>query len=353
MENLNEYIEVLRNGLICLSVPVGEHVWFMDARPKGGEKLENAQILLPFSTYFSEQEKKIYFFLEKDFEKGLIQYELGCQQMINKCRTLRSEVVLQEVFKLAVPLEVSVKLYIRTMEKHLLPLLSKVKNVANSLIIYQGMIDNSDNTDLKNSYASFMITWHNLLNVIIAKQRVLRNELTNVYKDMENSKMMKQPEQIDSSSIGLIDMNLTFHKRFSFVAARELHSLLIEKKFIDSSTTLGDLCCVFSVSCEEEQGGRPIKWIKQNSRVGNKKVNRTSLIDLLTLLGYVQKDIIGEEGQKYKKINNCFQVGGRPFKANDFTSNMRSKDVNEPLKVTSEYHDILVDILSKVSLPIH
>lgn len=213
------------------------------------------------------------------------------------------------------------------------------------------MINNSNNIELKNSYTSFIKTWYDLFAIITAKKRALQKELTNVCNDIENSKLVDCSDKAEASSTNSIDTSLTFPKKFSFMAAQKMHALLIENQFIDSSTALCDLCCVFSVPCEDSKNANRVKWIKNNSKVGNKKVNRSSLIDLLTLLGYKQKDIIGEEGQKYKRLNNCFQVGERPITANDFPSYIKSQDENESLKVKSEYHDILVRILGEVDLP--
>ena len=117
MEKFNEYIDLLRHGLIFLSVPMGKRAWTMYSVPKEGEQIRNTKILFPFSTYFSQQEKRVHSFYEADFQEVLVQYEMECKQLINKCNILRSEIILQEIFTLSAPLEVSVKLYVRTLRE--------------------------------------------------------------------------------------------------------------------------------------------------------------------------------------------------------------------------------------------
>lgn len=344
MDNLGKYIKALKEGIEYLSLPIELEKKKFITKEDGQE----IKLIYSFQPYFlrKEGEEHVscahYYFM-----RVLGEYVSKYEVITIKCRKLRPEVILDELLKCSLHLDFHIKLYLETLKKEISTLLIKTKSVENSLAVYQEAVDHSHIVELKICYNFFMITWRKLLETIIDKECALQSILTNA---IDNNKTIKLPKEIETFSI---NVNLTFPKKFSFMAAKEIHSLLIKNSFIDSSTTLSDLCCVFSVACGEEEKERckPIRWIKQNSKVGNKKINRTSLIDFLTLLGYKQKDIIGEEGGKYKRLNNCFQVGNHPFKANDFTPGMKSKNINESLKVESEFHKALVEMLSKVSLP--
>lgn len=222
---------------------------------------------------------------------------------------LRSDKVLEEIIKFETSLNARVKLYQRIISERLDPLLKKCEVVRDELKAYQGILhNNSSEIEVGRNYDTFMVKWDELYVVITEKKSILENKLDILLGDLNLS--VPSTDSVKHQVV-VNRPELVFPRKFSPNSAQKLCSLLIEHGFIDSATNLDDLYCVFSLPCESENA-KPVKWIKRTSAVGNNKISRVSLIDLLTLLGYDERCIIGGEGQKYNRLNNCFIVEGRP-----------------------------------------
>lgn len=341
MERLNEYIDTLTIGLECLFLPMSDKVWaFFDEG-----QTEPVEMLMPFETYFCVD--RISPFGIEEFHGAIQQCISIYQHRINSCNTLRPEKVLDEIMKFETSLNVRAKLYKRNISERLDSLLKNVEVARNKLKVYQQILHNNAEIELRRDYDTFMVKWDELYVVIAEKKSVLEKDLGILLGDLNLS--TSSPDSVKHHVV-MNQPELVFPRKFSPNSAQQLCSLLIEHGFIDSATNLDDLYCVFSLPCESENP-QPVKWIKRTSAVGNNKINRVSLIDLLTLLGYDERCIIGGEGQKYKRLNNCFIVEGRPFKANDFSTGMKHKDTSKSLNVKSEFHDELLNIINKIGLP--
>lgn len=267
---------------------------------------------------------------------------------INACRALRYEKVLEEVMKSETFLNARINLYKRNMNERLDSLLKNAKVVRDELKIYQDLLHDNSEMELRRKYDIFMKKWDELYVAITEKKSVLEKELGILSDDLNLS--TPNPDSVKHRAV-INQPELVFPRKFSLASAEELLSQLIEHGFIDSTTNLDDLCCVFSLSISNSENIKPIRWIKRTSTVGNNKISRVSLIDLLTILEYDERCIIGEKGQKYKRLNNCFIVEGKPFKANDFSKDMKHEDRSNFLNVKSEFHDDLLNIKKKMNFP--
>lgn len=303
MERLNEYIDTLTNSLEYLFMPTSDRTWlFVDK-----EQTEMAGMVMPFKSHFCVNE--ISPFLKDSFSDSIKQCISIYQYAINTCNVLRSDKVLEEIIKFETSLNARVKLYQRIISERLDPLLKKCEVVRDELKAYQGILhNNSSEIEVGRNYDTFMVKWDELYVVITEKKSILENKLDILLGDLNLS--VPSTDSVKHQVV-VNRPELVFPRKFSPNSAQKLCSLLIEHGFIDSATNLDDLYCVFSLPCESENA-KPVKWIKRTSAVGNNKISRVSLIDLLTLLGYDERCIIGGEGQKYNRLNNCFIVEGRP-----------------------------------------
>lgn len=238
-------------------------------------------------------------------------------------------------------------------------------------------------SNLKEVIGKYKKTWEELYDIICRKKNILEKLL---YKPIEsylpNSPTNKHDEnnvsdlnedlatcttqnnvsdldedlttcttQNNSNKVNSVTDNkkLVFRNLFSEKACDNLHLLLIKNGFIDPLTPIKDLYYVFSIKKDFSTSHSPIKWIKPRKSVENNKVNRKSLIDLLTLLGYKDIDIRGEEGQKYKRLNHCFIIESGPFSSKDFKN--KSENGDAFINANSEYHNDLKKIVDKIGMP--
>lgn len=341
MERLNEYIDTLTNSLDYLFMPTSDRAWFFF--DKGKTEMEG--MVMPFRSHFCVNEEST--FLGEPFSSSIKQCISIYQYAINKCNVLRSEKVLEEIIKFETSLNARARLYKRIISARLDPLLKKGEAVRDELKVYQRILHNdSSEIEVRRNYDMFMVKWDELYVAITEKKSILEKELDILLGDLNLS--IPSSDSVKHQVV-VNRPELVFPRKFSLNSAQKLCSLLIKHGFIDSITDFDDLYRVFSLPCESDNS-KPIRWIKRTSAVGNNKISRVSLIDLLTLLGYDERCIIGEEGQKYKRLNNCFIIEGRPFKANDFSTDMKHKDTSKLLNVKSEFHDDLLKIIDKIDL---
>lgn len=220
---------------------------------------------------------------------------------------------------------------------------------------------------IKKYRKSYIEASRKLYDLICYKKRVLKKEIDKYKvedkmsdtldsepekKDLFNNNSEQDSQDTESKfKDACIDSEHVFPKRFSLHSCEILHSLLIKHGFIDPNTHVDDLCYVFSLQKDFSKSPQPIKWIKRTVSVNNNRVNRKSLIDLLTLLGYSERLIRGDVGKKYKRLNNCFVLEGGLFKSNDFSSDMKHENIDELLNVKSEYHNELIKIVDQIGMP--
>lgn len=116
--------------------------------------------------------------------------------------------------------------------------------------------------------------------------------------------------------------------------AKELRNYLIERGYISNQTKEDDF--LYQFGCLDRiNETQPIIWTKKNSRT--KAASKKSLLDLLVLIGYDEKQI-------RKNINSVFSIDtGKKFAAQDYSS---YKDWKKD--VISEYHTELEEIVNKI-----
>ncbi len=124
-----------------------------------------------------------------------------------------------------------------------------------------------------------------------------------------------------------------FSNKLSTEEAKALREELIAKGYISSYTDENEFLSCFG--CNKNALNNNIIWIKKNSRT--KTPSKKSLLDLLVLLGYKEKEI-------KSIINNTFSIdGGNKFKLQDYNP---YKDWSKDIK--SEYHEDLNIIVNKI-----
>lgn len=263
------------------------------------------------------------------------------------CKVISTDEVVAEIFNPEVSVDYFVNYYSKTI-KELLPQLDEVDG--GYCLIKEKIELLSADQKKKSLYMTFLDEYEKLSSLIKEKIDQLLTELSDLNRGlkMENKIFPKAP---------FVDGNLVFRKntKLNYSKAEKLLLLLQQEGFISEETSIHDFCVIFQIIDYglngEEYNANPIVWIKKSGRVNNNKINRLALIDLLLLLGYNTHDIIGEEGNKYKRLNNCFKAGDRPFKANDFTNYFSSN--SHELNVNSEYHDILLGLLKQAGIDVN
>lgn len=326
MENLNECITVLQNGLLLLALP-------FDNTPK---TIVDSNGKLYSITRKSGEISFILPVSDRKFSYVLEAYNRECCALIEKCKKLHFELSLQNT-----PLDI-MESYAKLREVRVLDPAMFVLFWKKNKVFVKCM----KNPEIESKYLDFILNWHDLHRIVFQKKNELFkgvdkhfNSNGGMIEDDANSEMLGSNE----------DELLVFPKKFSIDSAEKIYSKLLGR-FINDSTTVRDFLCIFSLS-DYKGKFKPVKWIKKNSGVANGKVNKLSLIDLLTLLGYTQREIIGESGMKYKRLNNCFAIESSAFKAKDFTIEMKKNGEDAFLNVESEFHKELVELLVGINLP--
>lgn len=347
MEKYIEYKKVLLDGLTLLLEIVDSNKSFIGS-PKPIEFSKERQLLeLHFSlSFYSSREQFFLFPSDKEvFCAGLEYFVDLLIYSYNTCNKISYDEVLAEIFKCDAKVDYFVDLYTKGINDDFFPLLNKVVILRGKLYDIQKKLESESLGDslLNSKYLFFIEQWNKLLTLIEEKIQQLSTSLV----DLKSS--IKVEEKISQDKYR-VDRSLIFRKntRFNYANAEKLLLLLQKDGFISEETSIHDFCVIFQIIDYglkgQEYTAKPIIWIKKSGRVNNNKINRSALIDLLLLFGFNTHDIIGEEGSKYKRLNNCFKVGDRPFKANDFTAYFSGKC--QELHVNSEYHDHLLALLN-------
>lgn len=333
MADFNEYIALLHSGLSLLALPF-DNTFKAYATPDGTlysltkRELNKMSFILPFD--------------KGNFVDILNSYNEKCIYLIDQCRCLHSESIFHDKclpYSLSIVIKYCAQLEgVRLLDINVFELLWKR---------YFKIIDSIQDFRLKCEYNDFLLNWQNLYHIVFQK----KDDLFNRIDSLSNHNKIVIEKEVECGPVGNNeDESLVFPRIFSLNSADMIYSGLIKDKFIDSSTMKEDLYCVFSLSNYKGRF-KPIKWIKKNRSVENQKVNKLALIEFLTLLGYTQQEIIGEDGKKYKRLNNCFEIESKPFKSNDFPVKMKENGLNDSLKAKSEFHEELVRLLEGVDLP--
>ena len=333
MEKFNEYIATLHSGLSLLALPFN-NTFKAYAAPDGTlysltkRELNKMSFILPFDG--------------GNFADTLNSYNEKCIYLTVQCKRLNPESVFHDerlppflsvVIKSCAQLEGVSPLDITVFE-----LLWKR---------YFKIIDGIQDFRLKCEYNDFLINWQNLYDIAFQKRDALLKRID----CLSNNNEAAIENEVEGGALSSNEEEaLVFPKIFSLNSADMLYSGLLKDKFIDPSTMKEDFYCVFSLSTHKGRFN-PVKWIKENRDVKNGKINKSALVELLTLLGYTQQEIIGEDGKKYKRMNNCFKIESTAFKANDFPARIKGKGVSVPLNVKSEFHEDLVRLLEEIDLP--
>lgn len=352
MEKFIEYKKVLSEGITLLLDIVDSDKSFIGySKPMEFSKERNLlELHFPLSFYSNREQfflfpsDKEVFCTSLDYFVNLLNYNY------NICHKISCYEVLAEIFKCDVNSDYFVDLYTKGINDDLFPLLDRVVSLRKILYDIQEKLESLGDLLLSSRYLSFVDQWNKLLALIEEKIQQLITSLA----DLKNSTIV---EKKISQKKCLVNKSLVFKRniKFNYANAENLLLLLQQDGFISEETSIHDFCVIFQIIDYglkgQEYNAKPIVWIKKSARVNNNKINRLALIDLLLLLGYNTHDIIGEEGNKYKRLNNCFKAGDRPFKANDFT-NYFSGNSHE-LNVNSEYHDILLGLLKQAGIDVN
>lgn len=322
MKNLFAYMDTLSEAINLLQLPF---------------KFSTSYML--FGSFLTQVEfhKSKYASEKNALFDNINNYNQKYSELINNCRNLNSYKVLEDRSNTGF-----FKTFVLCYWKTIIPDSLKSK--------YSSSYWNRDLSLLKqfihdekiiDAYCDFIILWHDLYKEVEEKQSDLLDKL-NVLWDNAVAKL----DNIDQIMFGG-QREYSFSRKFSPIMAEKMHTSLINGGFIDSGTSLDDFCAVFSLP-HGRTSMKPIKWIKLNKGVKNKKINKSALIDLLTLLGYTQEEIIGKEGSKYKRLNSCFEIKNNSFKANDFSVQMKEGGNGQLLNVKSEYHEELENMLREI-----
>lgn len=336
MDKLNEYIEALNRGLALLFVHEENKY------PTSIKRGDGFIPLSPFLTYFTRDESgahRLSPVVENLFLDELETYGEEFQKQTVRCGYLQPGLVLQELRTLpSLPIEDAVRLYKGTVERHLPYSREEIVKICKLL---DGYCLCASNVKTEKALDSFKNKWQALHDMILEKKEALMNELDNLLIGGKDMRKEIIPDRV-----------LRFSRKFSQHMGEELLKLLQQHEFVDPLTSDRDLFFLFSL--EEAIPGihyHPIRWIKKTEKVQNNKTSKASLLDLLTLLGYTQEEIIGRSKEKrYKRLNDCFDLE-QPFKANDFTPYRTPKE-KASLKIESEYHSTLVNLVKKAGFTI-
>lgn len=329
MKNMEEYVAMLKCGLSFLSYPFSTKSRMYCT--------SDGELFSPI-----RKENEMSFILpctNGNILESLRLYNADCENLINECECLRTDLALQD------------RQSSHFLEKFLE--LQKIQETDSFNLVhfnhyhkmYFQIIKRVQSRELESEYADFCLNWHSLFDVVFKK----KNELLNGVQELLCINNMTT--EVNSGSYTVIDekrRTLLFPRKFSPIKAKKICNLLIQHNFIAPTTTTNDFTFFFSLS-SENRNVKPIKWIKLTCKVKNNKVSKASLIDFLTLLGYTQREIIGEDGEKYKRLNNCFEIENNSFKPNDFSTKIKKRGVNQALDIKSEYHEQLVGILNSAN----
>lgn len=321
MKNLIAYMDVLSESINLLQLPFkgySSHILFGDFFLKGKNDI---------SKNISAKHKALQI---------LTFYNQKYKVLIKKCRDLRSYSVLEESKNPSF-----FKTFIVYHDKTVISELLESKRHSPDWNKYIHFFELTHDDKLVYEYCDFILLWNNLYDEVLEKKVDLLDKL-NVLWDNAVDKL----DNIDQIIFGG-QREYSFSRKFSPIMAEKMHTSLINGGFIDSGTSLDDFCAVFSLP-HGLTSMKPIKWIKLNKGVKNKKINKSALIDFLTLLEYTQEEIIGKEGSKYKKLNSCFEIKNNSFKANDFSVQMKEGGNGQLLNVKSEYHEELESMLREI-----
>lgn len=325
MEKFNKFINLLHSGLSQLALP-------FDDTPK--TVIDSNGTLLTIT----RRPEELYFILpfsNGTFLEALEAYNSKCRILIQQCDKMHFEQV-----SFNNPMDIMESYYKLKQVRVLDPAIFELFWKKNKLFIIP-----MNNSKVEREYHDLHLNWCNLYHIIFQMRSELfegiDKHLNNIFKVGDNNEALSNNNE---------DKTFVFPRRFSKNSADIINSRLIKNGFIDPSTTEEDFYIVFSLSVNRGKF-KPIKWIKKNQRVANGKINRLSLIDFLTLLGYVKQDILLDKGMMYKRLNNCFILDSGPFKSNDFSAAMKNAERNLPLHVESEFHEDLVSLLDGVGLP--
>mgnify|MGYP000098149186 CR=1 FL=1 len=321
MKNLITYMEVLAESINLLQIPFDRYTYqilFGDFLVKNKNDI---------SKNVSAKDKVL-----KTFDS----YNQRCDELIKKCRKLSSYSVLEDIKSSSF-----LKTFIAYHDETSMPELLKSKRHSTVWNKYLHFFELTHDDSLVSACSDFIILWNNLYDEVLEKKLELLDKL-NVLWDNAVAKL----DNIDQIIFGG-QREYSFSRKFSPVMAEKMYTSLIKGGFIDSATSLDDFCAVFSLP-HGRTSMKPIKWIKLTKGVKNKRINKSALIDFLTLLEYTQEEIIGKEGSKYKKLNSCFEIKDNYFRANDFSVEMKEGGSDQFLNVKSEYHEELKNMLREI-----
>lgn len=130
------------------------------------------------------------------------------------------------------------------------------------------------------------------------------------------------------------EITLRLPERLDTDEAKELRDSLIEKGYISNQTK--EDVFLYQFGCLGDTDTiQPIIWTKKNSRA--KIANKKSLLDLLVLIGYDEKQI-------RQNVNSVFSIDkGKKFTPQDY-SNYKNWEKD----IISEYHTELEEIVNKI-----